>query len=165
MESCRAPARVRALPSWLLNQAALAANRSVAAGLAAVDARRHHYLLLAALDEAGPASQADLSRRTAVDRSDMVAAVNELAARGLVERGHDASDRRRNVITLTAAGRRHLGTLEALLSGVQDELLAPLSPAERRELVALLTRVVGAAPGAEPGAGPPRDSPPARSRT
>jgi DNA-binding MarR family transcriptional regulator len=148
-ERCRAPARVRALPSWLLNQAALAANRSVAAGLATVGARRHHYVLLAALDEAGPASQADLSRRTTIDRSDMVAAVNELAGRGLVERAPDPADRRRNVVTLTAAGRRHLRTLDRRLAGIQDDLLAALSPAERRTLIALLTRVVEADPAPE----------------
>ncbi|HZM42502.1 MAG TPA: MarR family transcriptional regulator, partial [Acidimicrobiales bacterium] len=134
--------RVRAKPSWLLNQAAIPANRLVAEGLAALDGRRHHYVLLAALDEGGPASQADLSRRTTIDRSDMVAAVNELAERGLVVRSPDSTDRRRNVVSLTAAGRRHLQKLDRILDQAQDELLAPLSPADRRELVDLLTRVV-----------------------
>jgi DNA-binding MarR family transcriptional regulator len=133
---------VRAKPSWLLNQASLPANRLVAEELAGVDGRRHHYVLLAALDEYGPASQADLSRRTTIDRSDIVAAVNELAERGLVERSPDSGDRRRNVITLTAAGRRHLHRLDRLLDRAQDDLLAPLSPSERRQLVDLLTRVV-----------------------
>lgn len=136
------PARVRAKPSWLLNQAALPANRLVAGALAGVEARRHHYVLLAALDEAGSASQADLSRRTMIDRSDMVATVNELADQGLVERTPDPTDRRRNVVTLTTAGRRQLRRLDTLLTKVQDELLAPLTPAEREELVRLLTRVV-----------------------
>jgi MarR family transcriptional regulator, lower aerobic nicotinate degradation pathway regulator len=144
MDRCRAPARVRVLPSWLLNQAALAANRSVGDGLAALGARRHHFVLLAALDEVGPASQAELSRATTIDRSDMVAAVNELAERGLVERAPDPLDGRRNVVSLTPAGRRHLRTLDRQLAGIQDDLLAALSPAERRTLVALLTRVVGA---------------------
>ena len=138
----RAPVRVRAKPSWLLNQAAIPANRLVAEGLAALDGRRHHYVLLAALDEGGPASQADLSRRTTIDRSDMVAAVNELANRGLVVRSPDSTDRRRNVVSLTAAGRRHLQKLDRILDQAQDQLLAPLSPADRRELVDLLTRVV-----------------------
>src|SRR5215510_7668861 len=138
----RAPARVRAKPSWLLNQAAIPANRLVAEGLAALDGRRHHYVLLAALDDGGPASQADLSRRTTIDRSDIVAALNELAERGLVARSPDPTDRRRNVVSLTAAGRRHLHKLDRILDRAQDDLLAPLSPAERRELVDLLTRVV-----------------------
>ena len=137
-----APARLRTKVSWLLNQAAIPANRLVAEGLAALDGRRHHYVLLAALDDGGPASQADLSRRTTIDRSDIVAALNELAERGLVARSPDPTDRRRNVVSLTAAGRRHLHKLDRILDRAQDDLLAPLSPADRRELVDLLTRVV-----------------------
>jgi DNA-binding MarR family transcriptional regulator len=140
--SPEAPARVRTKASWLLNQAAVPANRLLAEALASVDARRYHYVLLAALDEAGPASQADLGRRTTVDRSDIVAAINELAERGLVERAPDPTDRRRNVVTLTPAGRRHLRNLDKVLAKVQDDLLAPLSPTERDQLTTLLARIV-----------------------
>src|SRR5262245_30849700 len=90
----RAPTRVRSKPSWLLNQAAIPANRLVAEWLGRLDARRHHYVVLSALDELGPASQAELGRQTHIDRSDMVAAVNELVERGFVLRTTDARDRR-----------------------------------------------------------------------
>jgi DNA-binding MarR family transcriptional regulator len=136
------PERVRTKASWLLNQATMPANRLLAGALATAGARRHHYVLLAALDEVGPASQAELSRRTGIDRSDIVAALNELAEQGLVERATDPADHRRNVVTLTTAGRRHLRTLDGLLAQVQDDLLAPLAPDEREQLVALLARVV-----------------------
>ena len=137
-----APARLRALPSWLVNQVALAANRAVAEGLAAAGTRRHHYSLLAALDDVGPTSQAELGRRTMIDRSDMVAAVNELAEQGYVERTPDPADRRRNVVSLTPAGRRRLRQLDRLLAKVQDDILAPLPTEDRTRLVALLTRLV-----------------------
>jgi DNA-binding MarR family transcriptional regulator len=144
MESAEgnAPRRLQAQPSWLINQAALLATRLVSEGLAGAHARRHHYSLLAALAEGGPVSQATLSRRTTIDRSDMVATINELAEQGLVERSPDPDDRRRNVITTTPAGRRQLRKLDRLLARVQDELLAPLSASERRQLVRLLTRIV-----------------------
>lgn len=138
----RAPARLRAQPSWLINQVALPANRLVAEGLADAGLRRHHYSLLAALDDGGPASQAELSRRTGIDRSDMVAAVNELAEADAVERTPDPADGRRNVVTLTAAGRRRLRQLDRLLAAVQDDILAPLSAKDRAQFVALLTRLV-----------------------
>jgi DNA-binding MarR family transcriptional regulator len=130
------------MPSWLINQAAIPATRLVSEGLGSRDQRRYHYAVLAALDETGPASQATLSRRTTIDGSDMVAAVNDLADQGLVQRRPDPSDRRRNVVTLTAAGRRRLRELDRLLATIQDDLLAPLSPTERQELVRLLTMVV-----------------------
>jgi len=139
---CRAPDRLRALPSWLLNQAALAATRLVGQAFAATAMRRYHYSLLAALDEVGPASQADLSRMTTIDRSYIVATLNDLARRRMVERAADPSDRRRNVVTITSAGRRQLRTLDRLVGNAQDELLAPLSTKDRRQLIALLTQVV-----------------------
>ena len=136
------PSRLRALPSWLVNQTAVPATSLVSAALASADARRYHYKVLAALDEYGPASQATLSRRCAIDRSDMVATVNELTERGFVERAPDPADRRRNVVTLTRKGRGHLRKLDRLVADAQDELLAPLSPSERTQLVDLLTRIV-----------------------
>ena len=105
-------------------------------------ARGYHYRVLAALQESRPASQARLGRRTGIDRSDVVAALNELASRGLVERAPDPADRRRNIITITPAGAGYLQRLDGLLAGVQDELLAPLSRHERELLPRLLTQVL-----------------------
>ena len=132
---------MRDAPSWLVTQTAMHAGRLVSGGFAAVGARGYHYRLLAALEEFGPASQATLGRRGGIDRSDVVAAVNELADRGLVERARDPEDRRRNVVTITPAGARLLRRLDAVLAGIQDELLAPLSTDERGELTRLLGRV------------------------
>ncbi|GGL20245.1 hypothetical protein Sme01_23510 [Sphaerisporangium melleum] len=130
------------MPSWLISQTAVHAGRLVNEGFAAVDARGYHYRLLATLKESGPASQADLGRRSGIHFSDMVATVNELAERELVTRAPDPADRRRNVITITEAGREQLGRLERQLAKVQDELLAPLSPDERDQLTGLLLRVL-----------------------
>lgn len=137
-----APARLRRIPSRLLSLAAAHADRLVGAGLAAADAHKWHYAVLAALQDAGPASQATLSRRTSVYRSDLVSVLNELAERGLVERAPDPGDRRRNVISLTERGHDHLHRLDALLADLQEELLAPLDAAEREQLVGLLARLV-----------------------
>lgn len=136
------PARWKSLPSWLLTQTANHAHRLVTDGFSAVNARGYHYRLLATLEEFGPASQARLSRRSGIHVSDIVAAINELADRELVQRAPDPSDRRRNIISLTAAGRRQLGLLEKPLAECQDELLAPLSPEERQRLTGLLSRLL-----------------------
>jgi len=141
-EGRRTPARLRTLPSWLINQAAIPANRLVTDGFASVGARRYHYSLLATLDDVGPGSQAALSDRTSVDRGDMVATIDELVEQGLVERAPDPTDRRRNVVSITAAGRRHLRKLDRLVARIQDQWLAALSPTERDQLVTLLGRIV-----------------------
>lgn len=82
-----------------------------------------------------------LGRRTGIDRSDVVAALDELAADGYIRRTRDQADLRRNVVTVTASGRRHLNRLDRVLAGVQDEVLAPLSSAERAAFVGMLRRI------------------------
>jgi DNA-binding MarR family transcriptional regulator len=99
--------------------------------------------MLAALEDLGPASQATVGRRADMDRSDVVAALNELEADDLVERAPDPGDRRLKIVTITAAGRRRLKKLDEVVGSVQEQLLAPLSAAERVELVRLLGRIAG----------------------
>ncbi|MCF0094863.1 MarR family winged helix-turn-helix transcriptional regulator [Micromonospora sp. MH99] len=138
----QSPAGLRTTPSWLLNQVATHAGRLISAGFATHDLRGYHYRLLAALTESGPASQADLGRRCGIDRSDVVAAVNDLAGRGLVVRAPDPDDRRRNVISLTEAGADEAHRMADTVVRVQDDLLAPLTSAERDQLTRLLTRLL-----------------------
>ncbi|WP_353946119.1 MarR family transcriptional regulator [Streptomyces sp. HUAS MG91] len=137
------PARLDGLPSRLLGLAALRAERVVGERLAGADSRRWHYAVLAVLAESGPASQAELSRRTRIYRSDMVAVLNELAEGRHVERAPDPGDRRRNVVTLTPSGRRHLARLDGLITEAQQELLEPLTETQRAQLIQLLTRLTG----------------------
>nr|WSX78420.1 MarR family transcriptional regulator [Streptomyces sp. NBC_00899] len=136
------PARLRAMPSWLINHAAITANRLTDRALAGTGSRRYHFAMLAALDEYGPSSQAALGRCTAIDRSDVAAAVNLIVERGFARRGPDPADGRRNIVTITAAGREHLEELAVLLDQAQGELLRTLSPDESTAVTGLLARVV-----------------------
>ncbi|MGC4814333.1 MarR family winged helix-turn-helix transcriptional regulator [Micromonospora sp. DT228] len=138
----QSPAGLRTTPTWLLNQTASHATRLLTEGFAAHDLRGYHYRLLTALSEDGPASQADLGRRCGIDRSDVVAAINDLAGRGLVLRAPDPADRRRNVISVTDAGVTEARRLGETLDRVQRDLLAPLSSTEREQLTRLLTRLL-----------------------
>jgi MarR family transcriptional regulator, lower aerobic nicotinate degradation pathway regulator len=136
------PAALTQKPTWLISEVSRVAHRLLTDKLATAGSRGYHYRLLAALQEFGPASQASLGRHTGMDRSDVVASVNELASCGLVDRSPDPADRRRNIITITHAGAAHLRRLEGLLADVQDQLAAPLSPAERHQLIRLLTQIL-----------------------
>ncbi|MEV6630765.1 MarR family transcriptional regulator [Actinoplanes sp. NPDC051470] len=130
------------LPSWLLTQLAGHAHRLVTEGFSSVNARGYHYRVLATLEQHGPASQAELGRRSGIHLSDMVATVNALAEAGLVERATDPADRRRNIVSPTATGRRQLRRLEKRLAETQAELLAPLSAEEGRQLTDLLSKLL-----------------------
>lgn len=135
------PDRLTRLPSWLLSQAAVRSHRLLTHALVEVDARGFEYRLLAALAEAGPSSQASLGRSVGLDRRDVAVTIGELEQKGVVNRSADPTDIRRNVVTLTPAGRRRLRRLDAVVEEVQAELLAALSPTERRQLTALLARL------------------------
>jgi DNA-binding MarR family transcriptional regulator len=138
----KTPDRLRRRASRLLSQLTMRSDRLITEGLAQADARKWHYAVLASLQEFGPASQAELSTRSGIYRSDMVGVLNELAERDLVGRTPDPDDRRRNVITISSRGRRHLRRLDKVLDDLHDDLLAPLSPAERDQFVQLLTRLL-----------------------
>ena len=130
------------LPSWLFSQTAAHAARLLSEGFGAAGARGYHYRLLESLVRDGPASQAALGRRTGIHLSDLVGALNELETGGFVGRSPDPADRRRNVITVTPAGRDRAAELGERVAEVQEDLLAPLSVSERAELVALLRKVL-----------------------
>lgn len=136
------PARLAGKPSWLLTQLAVHAHRLASERFAEAGARGYHFRVLAVLDEFGVVSQAELGRRSNMDRSDVVAAVNELAEQGFVEREQDQEDRRRNLVTLTEAGSRHLRLMDRALAEVQDDLLGPLPDEDRKTLTRLLSQLL-----------------------
>jgi DNA-binding MarR family transcriptional regulator len=114
----------------------------LADAFAAEGLRGYHFRLLAALEQYGPASQADLGRHTGIDRSDVVARLNDLVASGLAQRERDPADRRRNTVTITTPGADMLERMDAVLDDVQDAVLAPLTPNERRTFVRLLAKLI-----------------------
>jgi DNA-binding MarR family transcriptional regulator len=84
------------------------------------------------LEAESPLPQIELARRQGVDRTTMVAVVDELEGLGAVRRERDGRDRRAYAIELTAAGRRLLGRARPVLTAAEEEFLAPL-PADDRE--------------------------------
>lgn len=129
------------LPIWLLSQIARCGDRLVGDALAEEGMGKHHFRVLLALREGGPASQAQLGRRLGIDRSDLHAVLVDLERGSLVTRLRDERDRRRNLVELTQAGVAALERLSARVEAAHDALLQPLSPRERRALTALLGRL------------------------
>lgn len=135
------PERLRRQLSRLLGMTAVQVRRVAAAALGAAGAHKDDVVVLAALAELGPASQAELSGRARVYESDLVAVLNRLADSGWIRRTRDPTDRRRNVITVTGAGERRLAELDRILADVNERVMGPLDPGERAQLFALLGRV------------------------
>jgi DNA-binding MarR family transcriptional regulator len=129
------------MPTWLLARAHARAQAIRTDAFAAGGSSGYLSRVLASLADEGAASQAELSRRTGIDPSDVVAVVNDLVSRRLVTRERDPRDARRNVVTLTRAGRAELARLGAVIAEIQERFLAPLNDSERRQLQRILTKL------------------------
>ncbi|KUM99774.1 hypothetical protein AQI95_36710 [Streptomyces yokosukanensis] len=134
------PARLRGLASWQANKVSTLGARLTAQRMPL--SARADFAVLAALEEYGALSQAEIGRRLGLDRNDVSGILNRLESDRQVDRQADPANRRRNLVTVTAAGRRHLEELQQHADAVQAELLAGLDTAERRQLQSLLAKLL-----------------------
>lgn len=140
----RPPARLRGLASWQADKVSTLGARLFARRMPL--GARGEFAVLAALEEYGALSQADLGRHLSLDRNDVNGIVTRLEAGRLVDRRPDPANRRRNIVTLTEPGKERLAALQRHADAVQSELLAALDPAERAQLQALLAKVLAGHP-------------------
>ncbi|MEU3778594.1 MarR family transcriptional regulator [Streptomyces sp. NPDC032472] len=99
-------------------------------------------------------SQRSLAQDLGVVPSRIVALIDGLEGKGLVERRRSAEDRRNHELHLTDEGRRTLGAVSGAAAAHEDALLAGLDPAQRAQLLELLERVAAEqelTPGVHPG--------------
>jgi DNA-binding MarR family transcriptional regulator len=118
--------------------------------LAPLELEPREFALLRAVAAAEGQSQQALGERLQIPPSRMVAFIDALEARGLLERRHNPHDRRVRALYLTDDGRELLGRAFSLAVEFERHLCAKLSAAERDQLVELLRRL-GAQLGLAPG--------------
>jgi DNA-binding MarR family transcriptional regulator len=99
------------------------------------------FAVLARLAEQGPQSQNLLGRATALDAATVKGVVDRLARQGLVETMADPDDKRRLTVALTAAGAALFQAAIPAGLAVSRKTLEPLTPAETRQFMQLLTRL------------------------
>ena len=101
----------------------------------------YHHAILAVLDEGSLATQGAIADTLGYDKGQLVGLLDELEDAGLVERRRDPDDRRRQLVRMTAGGRKTLERLRRLSSQLEDDFLASLSDEERAQLHTLLLRL------------------------
>lgn len=99
------------------------------------------FAALVKLHEHGAVSQNRLGRLTAMDVATIKGVVDRLRDRGLVTSTRDTEDARRQLVSLTEAGRALVVGMLPVARDVTRETTAPLSPAEARMLEELLAKI------------------------
>lgn len=96
--------------------------------------------ILTMVTEFEPMTQKALGAALRIDRTTMVALLDDLEGKGYVIRQRHPRDRRAFLVHPTDSGRNAKVAAVRILDEQQRRFLAPLSLAERRQLAALLTR-------------------------
>lgn len=118
--------------------------------LAPVGLEPKEFALMRSVRAAEGQTQQAIAAGLHVPASRMVALVDTLEARGLIERRHNPHDRRARELHLTESGATLLEDALARASALERELCAGMSEQEREQLLELLQRI-GAALGVPPG--------------
>jgi DNA-binding MarR family transcriptional regulator len=140
--------------AFLLSQVGAHASARFAERLEPLGLKPPHSGILFVIEQADGLSQQALGEKLGVFPSRLVAILDELEERGLVERRDNSADRRSYALYLTKAGRETLDRIRRVGQAHQDALCAALNPAERAQLAGLLTRIAaeqGLTPGVHPG--------------
>lgn len=98
------------------------------------------YLVLSVVAGGDCANQAAIAARLGLDRTALTHLVDDLEARGLVERSPDPADRRARRVALTQRGVEVHGELAGRVRLVERRLLGALTGTEGAELRRLLDR-------------------------
>jgi len=130
--------------AFLLSQVGIHASRQFAERIETAGLNPPLFRVLNLVDAAEGRSQQAIGQAIEVPASRMVALVDELEQRGLVERRPDPGDRRVRALYLTAKGRKTLTRGRGIAKRHEEELTRGLAAADRKRLLDLLQKMVDA---------------------
>jgi DNA-binding MarR family transcriptional regulator len=139
---------------YLLKHAQLRLAELTGAAMAPFGVTGRQCAVLIAIDGRAPLSQQEVAHRLGVDRTSMVALIDELEGNGLVQRRRDPDDRRKNVVTLTEAGRTTLGNASRAGDDAERRFLSALPGDRAAGLKEALREVAFPPPASGPGEEP-----------
>jgi len=93
------------------------------------------YIVLTALAEQPVRTQAALAQAIGADKSRIIADLDELQERGLIQRRPDAADRRVHLLSLTPAGSKLRQSVQSAIRRREEQILARLPPTDRDPFV------------------------------
>jgi DNA-binding MarR family transcriptional regulator len=140
--------------AFLLSQVGAHAAGKFAERVEPLGLKPAHVGILLVIRQTNGLSQQALGEKLSVFPSRLVALLDELEERGLVERRDSPADRRSYALYLTGAGRDLLERIGHVAREHEGALCAALDDSERGQLADLLRRIAhqqGLTPGVHPG--------------
>jgi DNA-binding MarR family transcriptional regulator len=128
--------------AFLLSQVGAHAALGFAERLRALGLEPHHAGILRILGSNSGITQQRLSDMLGMFPSRLVALLDDLQGRKLIDRRNHPTDRRRHLLYLTKIGRKALKRIGALTVQLERHLLGALKEKEKQGLFDALTRIV-----------------------
>ncbi|HVI99866.1 MAG TPA: MarR family transcriptional regulator [Sphingomonas sp.] len=130
-----------ALVGYHLRRATNVVAADFARSLSETGVRQVLFGVLSVVERNPGINQGSVGRSLGIQRANMVALVNELVERGLVDRRVSAEDRRAFALSLTDEGKCAYADCLARIRAHEDSVLGDLDTRERKRLIALLSRI------------------------
>jgi DNA-binding MarR family transcriptional regulator len=129
---------------FMLSTLGYAVSRGFHHALAPLDLEPRQFAVMRVIGLEEGQSQQALAQRLQIPKSRMVAIVDELEERGLLQRQATPSDRRVYALHLTAGGRKLLRRGLEVATSYEQQVSGSLDPEERDKLLDLLQRIAAA---------------------
>jgi DNA-binding MarR family transcriptional regulator len=127
--------------AFLLSQVGIFASAKFADAIEEIGLHPAWFRVLNVIDAAEGSSQHAIGEAIQAPPSRMVAIIDDLETRGLVERRPQPGDRRVRALFLTKEGRKVLERGRKVAADHEDRIAASLSKGEREKLVGLLRKI------------------------
>lgn len=133
--------RLDGILGFHLRMAGAAIYRDFAATLADLALTQKQLAVLELIERNPGVSQIDLANTLGTDRATMMALVDRLDLRGLIERRASKADKRKQELRLTPSGEAVRREAFALVDRHEQRFLSRFTPAERETLIQALKRI------------------------
>jgi DNA-binding MarR family transcriptional regulator len=139
-----APPPYRRVPAYLIRRLQMISTAIIAEAFEDEDMPVSQWAVLTIIENHPEIDQSRLAEVVAIDKTNTGRLVDQLEAKGLVERRPNDSDRRVWMLRCTPLGHKVQKRLRARALATQETLLSCLEPRDRERLVDLMSHVVAA---------------------
>jgi DNA-binding MarR family transcriptional regulator len=132
----------RRVPAYLIRRLMMISTAIIAEEFEDEDMPVSEWAVLTIIENHPEIDQSRLAEVVAIDKTNTGRLVDQLEAKGLVERRPNDSDRRVWMLRCTPVGHKIRKRLRPRALATQDKLLSCLKPADREIFIDLMSRVV-----------------------